>query len=94
MNRDCDLTIGPCACGAWHKAKEVEDLRKFGTAFPDAKNEVVVRMLNSYLRQGHGDDKVRRLRDGTIFLQGTPMADSGMPFLQAVKFLEEKGKLK
>jgi len=93
MNNGCDLTAGPCACGAWHSEKEIADLKKFGTAHPSSKNEVVVRMLNEYLRLGKGGDYVRRLRDGTIFLQGTPFADSGMPFLQAVAFLEKEGKL-
>lgn len=94
MNRDCDLTVGPCACGAWHKEKEVEDLRRFGTADPNAKNCAVVRLLNEYLRGPNHNEQVRRLRNGTIFLQYTPFADSGLPFQQAVIFLQKEGKLK
>lgn len=27
MNKDCDLTVGPCACGAWHSLAEIEQIK-------------------------------------------------------------------
>ena len=28
MNKDCELIVGPCTCGAWHAEDEVEEIRR------------------------------------------------------------------
>lgn len=28
MNKNCELIIGPCTCGAWHSVQEIEDIKK------------------------------------------------------------------
>lgn len=31
MNDNCDLTIGPCACGAWHNEEWVQIMKQIKT---------------------------------------------------------------
>lgn len=61
---------------------------------PEAKNELVVRRLGDLLTKITQIDRRSRLiaslRYRVAGLQNTPMADKGMPYVEAIKFLEKE----
>lgn len=63
---------------------------KISTKQTMGNNCQVVSNLNKLIRSGklHNQGLAKRLRDSTIRLQGTPLVESGLPYLAAVHFVQ------